>query len=78
MEQKEENIAKKVLLDICYREIEGKDSPMSSIELREINDPLINKITQMMIGKSGKYPKDGPHLNKGEQIKLQKFEQDFK
>jgi len=63
---KEENILKKVLLDICFREVQGG----VSIEHIDKNDFLIKKIENMIINQSPKYPKDGPHLFVAEKTKL--------
>lgn len=32
----------------------------------------------MVISKSPKYPRDGPHLNQGEQLKLDRYLREFK
>lgn len=56
---KEENIMKKILLDICYRE----QTKQSDIHLYELSKehPLIKKMTDTL--KGSKYPTDGPILS---------------
>jgi hypothetical protein len=70
---KEENIAKKMLLDICFKEL--KDG-LSMFDVEE-SDPIIKKIKTKFIGQSNKYPSNGPHLDGGEIVKLNKFMDDY-
>jgi hypothetical protein len=56
---KEDNIMKKMLLDICYRE-HTKQSDIHLYDLHK-DDPLIKKIAENL--KGSKYPSDGPLLN---------------
>ena len=38
--------------------------------LLEREDPIIKKIREKIVGQSPKYPKDGPHLDAGEETKF--------
>ncbi len=66
---KEDNIMKKILLDICYRE-QTKQSDQHLYNLPK-EHPLVKKITDTL--KGSKYPSDGPLLNQGEIVKNNRF-----
>ena len=57
----EPNILRKVLLDICFKEVVGV-----SLFSLDANEPIIKKIKEKIINQSPKYPKDGPHFDQGE------------
>ena len=72
-EKKEENLLKKVLLDMCYREVNKRETE----HLYELpkEHPLIVKITEMLKGQ--RYPTDGPLMNMGERQKHDKYYQEY-
>lgn len=71
-EQNEENIMKKMLLDICFKEIKGV-----SLYMIDKNDILIKKLTQLVVNKSSKYPKDSVFFTQGEELKYAKLVGDY-
>ena len=66
---KEENLMKKIILDICFRE-QTKQMDVHLYNLPKEN-PLVRKITATL--KGSKYPSDGPLLNEGEIVKNRRF-----
>ena len=68
----EPNILRKVLLDICFKEVNNV-----SYFLLERDDPTIKKIREKIVGQSPKNPKDGPHFDSGEEAKFKLLSQEF-
>lgn len=76
---KEENLMKNVILDICFREeILRQTGVETSIFTLEQSNPVVKKVKEMIINQSPKYPKTGPLLDQGEKQKYEKLLREFR